>query len=336
MKFFVHMLARLDGAATPAYTFQTGAGDGSITDTGAGDAALDLNAADGIDSSECIALAQCGEAYAASTLRSAHVVHDSDVIKAVMVGAEGGSGAASAAADVETMLALIGVGTGLNTGKIIAAGSVAYGGGTPAYTWQEGMSGTITDAGTGDADLLMQTADGIDAANAVMICTPRSAYVASRAVALGVVHTSDISKTVTGGKEAATGNASIASDEDFDFVIFAPGKMEHSHHGLEIVAGGVVNVSASPTFDVNGGLASVAQTATGDYAVTLDEGIDASECAIIATPAAAYAASTLVAIHTQHDSDTVKSFMISAEGGSGAASALADHDFGFIIVKKAA
>lgn len=101
-----------------------------------------------------------------------------------------------------------------------------------------------------------------------------------------------------------------------------------------LAAGSVVFTAGVPSFAWQSGdfAAAIADTGTGDISVTMSQGVDATECAIVCTPRAAQAASGLTSIGVVHTSDTVKQFTIVQEGAAGAASARADVNFDFVIV----
>lgn len=105
---------------------------------------------------------------------------------------------------------------------IWAAASVAFTAGTPSFVKQDGsFSATITDTGTGDITLNLDTGKGIDATQCVVMVTARAAQAASGLTTFGVVHTSDTAKQITCVQEQAMGAASARADVNFDIIIFA-------------------------------------------------------------------------------------------------------------------
>ncbi len=109
--------------------------------------------------------------------------------------------------------------SGENT-KLHAACSVAYSGGTPAYVWNSGaFTGTITDTGTGDMQLLMNANDGMLETEGIILVSGRGQPNAPRQVAFAYVHTSPTSKQLLCTEEAGVGGASVAADLNFDVVM---------------------------------------------------------------------------------------------------------------------
>ena len=109
----------------------------------------------------------------------------------------------------------------MNGFKLHAAASVVFAAGVPGYVWQSGeFTGIITDVGVGNVTLLFQADKGVDAAESVIICTPRAAQVASGLTSIGVTHTDDVRKPVTIVQEGGAGAASVRADVDFDVLVF--------------------------------------------------------------------------------------------------------------------
>lgn len=104
--------------------------------------------------------------------------------------------------------------------EIHGAAAVAYAGGVPAYTWNSGIfTGTITDSGAGDMQLLLNANDGFDASECACLLCSRTAPNAPRQCHFALVHTSDVSKQILCTEEGAGGAISDPADVDFDLII---------------------------------------------------------------------------------------------------------------------
>lgn len=105
--------------------------------------------------------------------------------------------------------------------SLYAAGSVAFPAGAPTWVWHSGeFTGVITDTGAGDCQLLMNAAQGIDAAECAVLLSVRGAVANwPRGVSCNCVHTSDISKQILLAQEGAAAGADAAADVAFDIVI---------------------------------------------------------------------------------------------------------------------
>lgn len=91
---------------------------------------------------------------------------------------------------------------------------------TPAYRWQTGQLGTITDNGAGDLTHTLGADFGIDATEILPFFTRDGAAAASGAVTFGIANTSDVAKRVTVLQEAALGAASALTDIDYWMAIW--------------------------------------------------------------------------------------------------------------------
>jgi LDH2 family malate/lactate/ureidoglycolate dehydrogenase len=110
--------------------------------------------------------------------------------------------------------------------------------------------------------------------------------------------------------------------------------LHENQNGLEILAAGSI-AAAAGTVTCGRGILSAANAGVGIVTVTLppDGGVDASECMILVNVRNPLAASGMAAIGVTHTSDTVKQFNIWQEQGGGAASAAANINFDFAIIK---
>jgi hypothetical protein len=110
--------------------------------------------------------------------------------------------------------------SGENT-QVHAAAAVTYAGGAvPSYVWQSGaFTGTITDTGTGNMQLLLNANDGVDSTECAILLSARNQLNAPRQVDFQATHTSDTSKQILCTEEGAAGAVSVAADVDFDIII---------------------------------------------------------------------------------------------------------------------
>ena len=96
-------------AGAPSFLWQSGDFEAVITDTGVGDITVTLK--EGLDASECSIQCTPRAAQAASGLTTIGVVHTSDTAKQITIVQEGAAGAASARADVNFDIAILGLGS---------------------------------------------------------------------------------------------------------------------------------------------------------------------------------------------------------------------------------
>jgi hypothetical protein len=338
----VHAIASIVNGGTPTYLFGSSAFDQStaIVDTATGNMQLTLMADRGIGSG--VILASPRVAGAASANREIGPAHTSATVKQLTTLQEGGSGAAGALADYAYDVAILGDDAAAD-GVIVGAGSIAFSGGTPSHTFQSGLlEAVIVDTGAGNISVDFVADRSFDASECIILATPRIAATASNNRSIGVIHTTDVRKQFTLLEEGSTGAASALADFAFDWVILAtrrsmvrgvdPRRLPRLHALGHVVNGG----AASLTYQA-GATSSVNRAGAGDVDLTLtaDGGVDAGECAIIATPHGSVTASTMRSIGVVHTSDTEKQFTSVAEASSGGASVAADTNFDFAIIRAA-
>lgn len=149
--------------------------------------------------------------------------------------------------------------------------------------------------GVGDANLTLD--QGVDNAEMCLLATIRGATIGS----VRFVNTSDTVKQILLRNETAGGLA--AAEREVDVLVINLNKMDRrlvkaaGHYNGSLGAGAVA-------FGQRGGV--VARTGAGVYTITLDQPMDATECAVIVTVGVGAAAATDVHARVVHTSDTVK------------------------------
>ncbi|HEU5316786.1 MAG TPA: hypothetical protein VFX49_11795 [Chloroflexota bacterium] len=91
---------------------------------------------------------------------------------------------------------------------------------TPAYLWQSGAFGAMTDNGAGDLTHNLGADYGIDATEMLPFFAVDGALAASQLTSFGITSASDTAKRVTVLREGAAGAASALTDVNYWMWIF--------------------------------------------------------------------------------------------------------------------
>ena len=94
-------------AGVPAYTWQSGAATGVITDTGVGDITLNFGANNGFDAAECAVFMNKRGAGNSPRQVNFDFIHTTDIAKQIQISEEAAAGGASIAADVDFDIAVV-------------------------------------------------------------------------------------------------------------------------------------------------------------------------------------------------------------------------------------
>lgn len=259
---------------------------------------------------------------------------------------EGAAGAASALTDLDIdVLNLTEDGSSL--GRVVAGGSVQFGGAAPILLVNRGFLPAIDVGGAGDITLSTDTDRGLAPDQVVIIATQRGVLAASELSAFAFDHTAagpnlnaNRDKRVTILQEGALGAASALTDLDFDFLVVERGGNRYLNdlarrRGIdELAALEVVGIcgldfpAGVPTFRFQTGefVGAPIDNAVGDTTVTLqaDRAIAADERVCIAAYDVELAPSGLVAAAVDDASPTALRITTLQEGAAGGASALTD------------
>lgn len=203
------------------------------------------------------------------------------------------------------------------------------------FTAQSGIWALPVDNGVGDIQAVTGAAGGFDALASVAVIQPPGPLVPSGLRAVGLNHTSDISKQITCLQEAGAGGASTRTDLAIKLAV---ARLD-SYAGLHVI--GMGRILANGTFQAGlttGAIATgtaIVNPGAGDHTITLQPGYGqvAAEAFILASPFLAQAASELRAIGVEDTTATTKRFTSLEEANAGGASTLTDMPMDFVILK---
>lgn len=170
-----------------------------------------------------------------------------------------------------------------------------------------------TVAFTGAGDYLLTLERAIDLTDEAIIVTPRDATLAFNSV----VNTSDTQKQILTYDGAAG-----ALDHGLDFAIFKIRCVD----GKEVVAAGSFGgaaAGAAAAYGEKGG--AMTRTGVGDYNITLDRGLDTTECVVLVTSLTTGERSVRIV----HTSDTVKQVLLQTNLG-----AAVDSDVSWVVLSQ--
>lgn len=171
---------------------------------------------------------------------------------------------------------------------------------------------------------------GVDEAASCFFATPLGPLAASGMRSTGIVQTNDTSKSVSLVEEAGGGGASTLVDYSFHQLWLALNGLETTN----ILAMGAVEVPAGvPGFTVQDGSfqEAITDNGAGDFTLnTIAERGIGNASIVICTPRQVLAASELRSIGIV-STPTTKTMTLLQEGGGGAASALTDYPYDFVI-----
>lgn len=302
-----------------------------LASSGVGDRNVSFIANRGLAAGDYAAVTGLRGVLAASGMQQVGISPTSTTVQRYTALEEAGGGGASALSDAVGFFSLLASHGGPGKLRVLGLGRIT-GGVAPEWAWATGgidTSQAIVRAGAGDYTFARTAGWG---GQGFVITKPSAAYTAS-----GLSYTAANTPTgtavqVTALQETGGGGASALTDMDVDVAILDIGRNTMRPQG-QLHAWG--SVSGSTLVSQSGGVASVNNTGTGLYTLTMAGGwgIAANECVMLMSPRGVMAASGLQGLgYTRPTPDT---FAITAgqEAGGGNASVLADFDFDFAILR---
>ena len=105
-----------------------------------------------------------------------------------------------------------------NRFEVIAAGTVHYAAGVPAWEYSRGFADPPTDTAAGICGLVLD-GGGCDATDCIILVSQRGAMAAQRLTTFATVHTSDTAKQITIMQETGAGGGAASAAADVDFSV---------------------------------------------------------------------------------------------------------------------